>query len=435
MKRALLALFLLCGFSNLSSAQISFSSAVDLALRNNPRVKMAEAEVAKTQAILDESHNVYLPALIAGSGLGYTYGFPVGTPTLFNFTLQSLAYDQSQHNYIRAAQHGLKAAKLSLKDVRERVGADAATTYLAVDSDLLRLKALDEQQQQAQRLVTLVQQRMDAGQDTHMELTRAKLNAAQVHLRRVMVEDDLAIQQAHLMRITNLASTHLLTETASIPAMPDLSHPLSPSMELPYSVKASYESAQSKLQQAFGDQRKMYRPQIAFAAQYNRFASFNGYDTYYQHYQADNVSVGIQLTLPIFDFLKRSKSKESIADAAWAQHEADFSRDQFLDTQTKNVTLVTELQARAEVIALERDLAQDQLDEVRTQLRAGNPNGQPITPKDEQNAMVQERQKYLDYLDAELQLRQAQVELLRTSGQMEEWLKISVRAAQIQPSR
>src|SRR5690242_180471 len=99
MKR-LLAVCAIVLTSIASHAQVSFSSAVDLALRNNPRVKMAQADVERTRAILAEAKDVYIPAVSAGSGLGYTYGFPIGTPTLYNFTVQSLVWDQSQFNYI-----------------------------------------------------------------------------------------------------------------------------------------------------------------------------------------------------------------------------------------------------------------------------------------------------------------------------------------------
>src|SRR5437879_186933 len=53
-----------------AKAQISFTTAVDLALKNSPRVMAAEAEVAKAQAALEESKDVYIPTLVGGSGLG-----------------------------------------------------------------------------------------------------------------------------------------------------------------------------------------------------------------------------------------------------------------------------------------------------------------------------------------------------------------------------
>ena len=99
-----------------ASAQISFSSAIDLALRNNPRVLAAEAEVDKARAGLEQARDIYIPTLVGGSGLGYSYGFPLGQPSVFNFTSQSLLLSFSQPDYIRAARASLTAANLALKD-------------------------------------------------------------------------------------------------------------------------------------------------------------------------------------------------------------------------------------------------------------------------------------------------------------------------------
>ncbi len=46
-----------------------------------------------------------------------------------------------------------------------------------------------------------------------------------------------------------------------------------------------------------------------------------------------------------------------------------------------------------------------------------------MTPKDEQNARITERQRYLDVLDAKVKLMQTQINLLRQTGELEQWLK------------
>ncbi|MGO4213616.1 hypothetical protein AB4043_22685, partial [Terriglobus sp. YAF25] len=93
------------------------------------------------------------------------------------------------------------------------------------------------------------------------------------------------------------------------------------------------------------------------------------------------------------------------------------------------VNALPELAVRTEIATLDRDLAQQQLEAVQIQLNqgSGNPNAPQPTPKDEQNARIQERQKFLDMLDADLALRQTQISALRVTGQLEQWLKSSVR--------
>ncbi|MGO4210255.1 TolC family protein, partial [Terriglobus sp. YAF25] len=173
-------------------AQLSFASAIDLALRNSPRVKMAEADAAKATAVLSESRVVFIPVLNAGSGLGYSYGFPVGQPTLYNFNLQSLVFDLAQKKYIDAARMGLEAANLALADARQAVAEDAARTCVVLDHDLQRLEALKQEQGFAVHLVEIVRSRMDAGQDNRMELTKSRLAQAQITLATLHSEADIA---------------------------------------------------------------------------------------------------------------------------------------------------------------------------------------------------------------------------------------------------
>ena len=73
-----------------------------------------------------------------------------------------------------------------------------------------------------------------------------------------------------------------------------------------------------------------------------------------------------------------------------------------------------------------------QLDVLRVQLQngTGNPNGPQMTPKDEQNARIDERDKYLAVIDASFQLHQAEIQLLRQTGGLEEWLKSAISPQQ-----
>jgi hypothetical protein len=60
-----------------------------------------------------------------------------------------------------------------------------------------------------------------------------------------------------------------------------------------------------------------------------------------------------------------------------------------------------------------------------------NPDAPQITPKDEQNARIAEREKYLGVVDANFQLHQAEIQMLRQLGQLLAWLRPagSVQAA------
>lgn len=417
-----------------AAAQISFTTAVDLALKNSPRVLMAQADVDKANAALSQSRDVYIPSISGGSGLGYSYGFPVGQPSVFNFTMQSLVFNFSQGDYIRGSRLALKAANFALKDARQAVTEDVAITYISLDRDLQRQKALSEQAGYAAHLVEIIEERLNAGQDTPIGLTGARLSAAQIKLAKLRSDDETADDQAHLARLIGLPAQGLSVVSSSIPQFepPQTALPEAVSSGSP-AVAAAYATAKAKRQIAFGDARYLWRPQIAFAAQYNRYAKFNNYDLYYSRFQHNNFGVGVEITLPVFDMGHRAKARESAADAAHAEHQADLARDQFLEGRQKTLHATAELAARAEVANLDQQLAQQQLDVLLVQLNAGtgNASGPQMTPKDEQTSRIAEREKFLTVIDTNFEMRRAEISLLRQTGQLEDWVK---SAAQSQPS-
>ncbi|HEV2708696.1 MAG TPA: TolC family protein [Edaphobacter sp.] len=412
-------------------AQISFTSALDLALKNSPSVLMAQANVDKARAALSQSRDVYIPSVAGGSGLGYSYGFPVGQPSVFNFTMQSLVFNFSQGDYIRASRFALNAAELALKDAQQAVTEDVAITYVSLDRDSQRQTALSEETGDAARLIGIIQERLDAGQDTPIDLTGAQLSAAQIKLAKLRSDDEAENDRAHLALLIGVPAQGLGVVSSSIP--PFTAPPTDPTDATfagSPAVASAYATAKSKRQIADGDSHYLWRPQIAFAAQYNRYAKYNNYDLYYSHFQHNNFGVGVEITLPIFDMGHRAKARESAADAVYAEHQADQARNQFLEGRQKMRHATSELAAQAEVATLDQRLAQQQLDIMLVQLKSGsgNPSAPQMTPKDEQKSRIAEREKFLTVLDTNYEMRKAEINLLRQTGQIEDWVKSVARS-------
>src|SRR3984957_14863889 len=107
-------------------AQVSFYTAIDLALRNSTPVRIGAAQVLHAEAAVRESIDAYMPSFVVGSRLGYSYLFPVGQPSVYSVSASSVAFSFSQPDYIRSARASLLAAQLQLKDTRQQVIMDTA---------------------------------------------------------------------------------------------------------------------------------------------------------------------------------------------------------------------------------------------------------------------------------------------------------------------
>jgi outer membrane protein TolC len=411
----------------LSSAQVSLATVVDLAQRNSSAVKLAEADVDKAAAALAQTHDAYIPNFVVGSQIGYSHGFPTGQPSVFSASMQSLVLSYSQRQYTKAAHAGLDAANLSLKDAREQVALDASTTYIELDAVDHELAAARQQQGFATNLVRIEQQRAEAGVDTDLDLLQARLKSAQITHQTRHLETRAATLSKQLAVLTGLPAGSILPDQASIPEIPAVT-----ADEAPRSlagIESANTLARSKQFEARGDDLAWRRPQIGFGAVYNYDSNeLNSYSTYYNNFTPNNVSFGLQISIPFFDFALRAKAKVTAAEALRSKVEAEQAQHQN-DVQIATLTgNLRELDSQAEIASLKQQIANAQLKSVLAQLELGNgsgtgPGATPQTsPKTEQLARIDERQDYVDAQDAGLDLSKARLNLLRALGHMEDWL-------------
>jgi len=416
-----------------AAAQISLSSTVDLALQNSTQVRIAAADVQRATAGLSEAKDVYIPNLVTGSSLGPpSIGFPLGQPSIFNVESQSLVYSFSQPDYIRASHAALKSAQLNLKDNQDQVVLDCALAYIQLDTDNREILSLNEEKIAAENLVRIEHDRLNAGIDSRMDVTKAEITSAQVDIKRLHTEDDASDQQQKLAHLTGLPAASFIPKPASIPPAPDFTGDDALADQAVTSnagVQAAYANAKSKLEISFGDEKQNYRPQFAFGAEYSRFANFENYSEYYQHFSANNFGAAVQVTFPFFDATRRAKARESAAEAHRAQIEAIQAGNQ---TNEQFVSLrhsLAELKTQQHLAQLQSELAQEQLDAVESELKngTGSPTAAPVTPKDEQLARIQVQERYQDALNADLSLLRAQLSLMRSIGSIQDWANSAVK--------
>jgi outer membrane protein TolC len=408
-------------------AQVSLATVVDLAQSNSSAVKMAQANVDKANAALAQTQDAYIPNFVIGSNVGYSHGFPTGQPSVGSATMQSLVFSYSQRQYSKAARAGLEAANFSLKDAREQTALDVSTAYIELDTVTQELTVAGQQETFVADLLRIEQQRAEAGVDSDLDLLQARLTAANLKLQRLHLETRAATLAKQIAVLAGLPVGSILPDRSSIPEIPAVTADEAP-LTL-HGIDAADSAARSKEFQAKGDDLAWRRPQIGFGAVYNYDSNeLNSYSTYYKNFTPNNVSFGLQITIPFFDFALRAKAKETAAEALRATVEAEQAQRQN-DVQIASLTgNLRELDAQAEVARLKQQIADEQVRAVEVQLELGNgsgngPGSQPqLTPKSEQLARIDERQKYEDALDAELSLNKAELGLLRALGHMEDWL-------------
>jgi outer membrane protein TolC len=428
--KAALACLALAAAPAVAHGQVSLTTVVQMAERNSASVRISEADVRKAAAGLSESRDVLIPSVDFSTGLPVLpeVGFTGTPPSIWTATVQALIFGIPQKRYIHAARLGLEAATASLKDTEQQVALDASTDYIELDTVNQELAAAKQQQDYAGALIEIEQKRTDAGVDPFSDLLQAKLEAAQIKLNEIHLETRATTLSKQLADLTALPDGSIQPDHASIPPIPQITGD-TPADDNTGESPAELE-ARSKRQVAKGDAEISYLPQLEFGAQYLRNTTLlNNVNSFFrQPLPASNFSSGISIEVPIFNMFNRAKAHASAADALRATAQAEeAARQHQIQIATLSSTL-RELDAQQEIASLKQQIAQEDVKTVLTEMEVGNgagigPGAQPPpSPKAEQLARIDERQKYQDALEAELSLSKARLDLLRALGHMQDWL-------------
>src|ERR1700682_1571176 len=110
--------------------------AIRLALAHSPASAIANADVQRAFASYREIRNNYLPTIFVGSGLGWSYGYPLSiegsAPALANAVAQSTGFNPAQRQFLHAAKIEWHASEIQDKDQLNAVIQDVALTYAAL---------------------------------------------------------------------------------------------------------------------------------------------------------------------------------------------------------------------------------------------------------------------------------------------------------------
>jgi outer membrane protein TolC len=408
----------------LCCAQLPLQQAVNLAVANSPQVKAAQNDLEKANANLSVMKDIYIPSVTASGGVGYTTGITLSVPTIFTVNAQSLVFSFQQREYVRAAHQQIEAAKLSLQEMSEQVQEDVIITYVSLDQALTVAKVLGQQYEFASRLAAIDEDRQHSGLESELEVMKARRGAVQIKLLQMQANENIQTLRGHLASLTALPFESVDIVAESIPALPPLSSMMSDDQQsIPPTpgVLAAQADALAKHQRAQGDAEYVWRPQVSFGASYGRVSPINNVSQFYNlqgNYNTTNIGVQIQM----IDRVRRAAARESRAGASRALLDLENLRAEQNGGRAALKRSLPELATKVDLAQLDLDIAQNELDSTTIQLR-GATGRPPLTPKEEQTAHIDERQRYLDLLDAKLRSEKAEISYLRQIGNLGTWIK------------
>src|ERR1700682_4715586 len=200
--------------------------AIRLALAHSTASGVGAAAVQRALAAYREIRNNYLPTIFVGSGLGWSYGYPLSiegsAPALANAVAQSTVFNPAQRQFLHAAKIEWHASEFQDKDQRNAVIQDVALTYAELAKWEARLQRLQQDEDHAQQMEQAVAERLQAGVDSAVDLNKAKLTAARVRLHRAEARGSADVLRHHLSNLTGLPVSSLAIAPETIPAFPPM---------------------------------------------------------------------------------------------------------------------------------------------------------------------------------------------------------------------
>ena len=401
------------------SDKLTLRQAVTLALQNSREIALARMQytVALNAAGVDRAD--FRPNLYTGSGAAYTSGFPstVGgqAPSIFNLSYTQSVFNLPLRGQLKAAETRAETQKIELERTRDAVIVRAATTYLELAEVRHSLQLLRSEGASAEKIAGVTRERAEAGQELPIENTRSLLTLARIRQRIIHLEGRDAILSLQLSNLTGSSeqqSIEVSNEETSFTLDQQETDMIAAALKTsPFVTEAEKErdARQYILKGAKGG----FWPTVNVVGLYQVLGKFNNYDEFFSHFQRNNVTIGVDVHIPLFSSktfaeVKLAKSQLSEAELALGNKRQEVRADVLQKARD-----VRELDASHEVARLDLQLAQESLQIVQTKFDQGR-----ATLRDIEQARLDESDKWVAFLDAEFARQQGQLTLLQATGQL-----------------
>jgi outer membrane protein TolC len=405
---------------------LTLKRSIGLALQNSKDIQLAkiQARVADNSANLTKA--AFQPNVYAGSGGGYTYGLPDTPggqpPAIFRLTYTEDVLNGPLRGLAKEQQEQARAQSLVLADTRDIVIDRVATSYLELVKVRHSLELLRKENESAAKIVDVTQERQGEGYELPSEVTKSQLTKAQVVQRILQLEGRQDELEVFLRNQLGLAPEQPMEVTPEeLPGSAEQEGANLVAMAFQGNTSLAFAESDVKAKEfRLAGEKKGYWPTLQLVSVYDVLIKYNfrNYAQIYNNFTYNNLNAGVNINVPIFSSTTRANIALAQANLDAAKLNLANKRSQVSADVRQRSRKVQETDAAKEVARLELQLAQQNLAVLQSQFGEGKANLREV-----ERARLDENEKWMAYLDANFQRQQAQLELLRTAGQLEKALE------------
>src|SRR5947209_558598 len=403
-----------------SPIAVTLKRAIELALLNSKEIQVAKIQASLAHHAAQITKAQFMPNLYAGSGAGYTNGIPETpggrAPSIFSVTYTEQVFNEPLRGQAKEMQEQAKAQKIVLEDAKNSVITRTAMAYLELAKVRHSLELLGKEQESAEKIVEVTQERQREGFELPVEVTKAQLTKAQVVQRILHLEgreDELEVFLRYQLGLPEMQAIEVTPEELPGEAEQAGDTLVAAAMTNNAGLRLAESDVRAKEFRLKGE-RRGYFPTLELVSIYSVLAKFNNYSQFFNHFQRNNYNAGIDMHVPIFSAQTKAAIGLAQVNLDAAKASLTNKRSELSAEVRQKTRRVRETDAAKEVARLELQLAQQNVAVQQAQFEEGK-----LGLRDMEKARLDEDEKWMAYLDAHLQKQQAQLDLLKTAGQLD----------------
>ena len=399
---------------------VTLKRAIELALQNSKEIQLAKIQASGGDHAAQILKAQFMPNLYAGSGAGYTYGIPETpggrAPSVFNVTYTEQIFNEPLRGQAKEMQEQAKAQKIALEDAKNSVISRTAMAYLELAKIRHSLDLLRKEQESTEKILAVTQEREGQGFELPVEVTKAQLTKAMVARRILQLEgreDELEVFLRYQLGLSDAQALEVSPE--ELPGEAELAgdNLVAAALTSNAGLLLAQSDMRAKEFRLKGEKRG-YFPTLEFVSVYSMLAKFNNYSEFFSKFQRNNFNAGVNVQVPIFSAHMRAAVGLAQVNLEAAKVTFTNKRTEVSSEIRQKTRRVREMDAAKEVARLELQLAQQNVEVLQAQFGEGK-----LNLRDMERARLDENDKWMAYLDAGFQKQQAQLELLKSAGQLD----------------
>lgn len=400
---------------------LTLRQAVDLALDQNPDILLARLDQQKSALAVDTVAEPLLPRVYAGSGLAYTYGFPVSldgsAPSIFQARAERSLYNAPSRLATHQAREQARGASIGAESAKDEVALQTAVVFLDLERAARSQSLLARQVESLALIEAAVRLRVAEGRELPIEGKRAAVNLARARQRLSALAGSSASISRSLAHLLGLPPG-----TVIAPAMeerPPAGAALDEGELIREAVQSSPElrklESDLKVQTISARLSRSRRlPSVNLIAQYSVLGKFNNYEDFFRRFQRHNAQIGASIMFPLFSNPQdEAAATQADLEARKIRVHMESLRSRIESAARESLSKVAAAESFQEVARLDLEVAREQVGLLLSLAEEGRAGVRQL-----EEARVAEQEKWSAYHQARYELERARLEALRHSGRL-----------------